>query len=60
MPSAVASTPTGLLERIRIAQNEAEVSRLLLEGSGYQNASNGTRNRWRKAAAKRRKELEEQ
>lgn len=40
----------GLCDRIRQARNGTELSLLLLEGRGYQFASESTRRRWKKIA----------
>lgn len=60
MPSVNASTHPGLLERIKRAESWEEVAALLREGQNYQNASSGTRNRWKRAADRRLVELKNQ
>lgn len=53
-------TNHSLLSRIKNAQSKLEVSALLAEGEQFRFVHYKTRARWQKAAAKRRKWLEEQ
>ena len=46
-----------LKSRIRQAQTPAEVQTLLEEGKGYEHASHGTIEAWRRVAARRIEEL---
>lgn len=46
-----------LADRIVEAESLAEIESLLKEGAGYEFASRRSENRWRKAAKKRRAEL---
>lgn len=57
MPSPKATTQGGLLEQIRNAQSAAEIAQLLSEGAHYEKASDSTRNRWKRAAAERAREI---
>ncbi len=47
----------GLKQRIQKAESKQDIEKLLQEGSGYTKATEDTKRKWAKAAAKREKEL---
>jgi len=46
-----------IADRIRTAEDEAEIERLMAEGAQFEDATDSTQARWQKQAKKRRKEL---
>jgi hypothetical protein len=54
---ALPMTHKRLLERIRTASSAEQIDELLAEGETFEKATDRTRNRWRKKAAQRRREI---
>jgi DNA-binding transcriptional MerR regulator len=52
-------TNRSILTQIKHAASVKEIERLLSEGEKFEEASDRTRARWQRKAAKRREELEE-
>ncbi len=47
-----------LTERIELAESEEEIQRLLATGDSFEDAAPATRSRWKRAAKKRRNQLQ--
>lgn len=60
MASLTQMTDRKILNRIKNARNEGDIAALLAEGAMFETVSERTRSRWRIAAEKRRKWLQEQ
>ena len=55
-----ATTILGLKDRIRAAETASEIDALLREGEGYDDASEETRNLWKRKAKQRKAQLAHQ